>query len=110
MKPISVLTESANAQPDPEWPSLDALFYFEVLAQSPSLSAAAKQLGLTQQALSKSLAQLEGALQVQLLKRRPLALTPAGECLLKQTQAFLIPVGNWKVGLPICQLQRSARL
>ncbi|MGE3728484.1 MAG: LysR family transcriptional regulator [Candidatus Sericytochromatia bacterium] len=118
MKPISVLTESANAQPDFEWPSLDALFYFEVLAQSPSLSAAAKQLGLTQQALSKSLAQLEGALQVQLLKRRPLGLTPAGECLLKQTQAILNPCRQLesrfahlpaaaqrtplKVGLPSC--------
>jgi DNA-binding transcriptional LysR family regulator len=106
---------------EPEWPSLDALHYFEVLAQSPSFSAAAKQLGLTQQALSKSLAQLELALQAPLLQRRPLALTPAGEVLLTQTQAILtscreierrfarLPDPEWagdksplKLGLPAC--------
>ncbi len=78
-------------QTEPEWLPLDALHYFEVLAQSPNFSVAARQLGMTQQALSKSLARLEVCLQVTLIRRRPLTLTPAGEILFKQAQAILNP-------------------
>lgn len=57
-------------------------------AQSSSVTAAAKTLGLTQSALSQRISQLEGELEATLFirEKRGLKLTPAGEKLLRYAQ------------------------
>lgn len=59
----------------------DDLTFFAILAQQPSLAAAAAQLGLSPPAVSRRLAALERRLGVRLLNRttRRLSLTPEGE-------------------------------
>src|SRR5688572_17905500 len=50
---------------------LDWLYSFVVLVECGSFSEAARRLYITQQALSKTFAQLEKQLETQLLQRRP---------------------------------------
>ena len=59
------------------------LVVFEAAARHGSLTAAARALGVTQQAVSRNVLALEAALGTQLFVRRPrtLELTPAGEVL-----------------------------
>lgn len=73
---------------------LDWLYYFVVLAEAGSFSLAAKQLFISQQALSKMLAQFEKQLQTPLLERHPWRLTPAGEQWLNKAQAVLAQVNQ----------------
>lgn len=63
---------------------LDALVRFAVVVESGSFSAAARQLGISRQAVQRSIDQLEAAHKVQLLERstRSLRLTDAGRRLL----------------------------
>ncbi len=69
--------------------SLKTLYEFVVLAQSQNLTEAAKRLSKTQQALSKSLSQLESELAVKLIKRRPWTLTGEGQKLLEEAFVLL---------------------
>ncbi len=71
---------------------LNALYSFSIIARSSSFNEAAEQLGLSQQALSKSLAQLEEELGSTLILRNNRGgerLTRAGKLLLNQSHDIL---------------------
>ncbi|PKL76576.1 MAG: hypothetical protein CVV27_09545 [Candidatus Melainabacteria bacterium HGW-Melainabacteria-1] len=70
---------------------LEWLHYFVVLAESESFNLAADRLCISQQALSKHLAQIENRLGGQLIRRtqRFEKLTPAGELLLHKARGIL---------------------
>ncbi len=72
-----------------ELPPLDALRAFEAAARHLSFTQAAETLFVTQSAISKQIAALESALATRLFERqtRALALTPAGERLLRATES-----------------------
>jgi DNA-binding transcriptional LysR family regulator len=67
------------------------LGFFSVLAGAGSLSAAARELGVTTPAASKHLAQMEARLGVSLLNRttRRMSLTPEGELYLEHARRIL---------------------
>lgn len=73
--------------------SLDvrALRVFEAVASSGNLSSAAKQLGITQSAVSQSLSQIEEILDTQVFDRtrRPFKLTPAGIALSRRARSIV---------------------
>jgi LysR family transcriptional regulator, cell division regulator len=73
------------------YPNPTDLRYFQEMAQSGNLSRAAERLGVGQPALSLSLKRLEGNLEVKLFLRRNrgLALTPAGQRLLRESNRLL---------------------
>ncbi len=60
---------------------LGALKIFSVVAESETLTSAAKKLGVTQSAVSQAIAQLEDLTNVELVVRRlrPIQMTPAGQ-------------------------------
>lgn len=70
---------------------LRQLRYFAAVAESGSFRAAAERLHVSQPPLSRQVAQLERALGVRLLERRPsgVALTPAGRKALARAHAIL---------------------
>ena len=71
-------------------PSFQALRVFLSILEYGSLSAAARELGLTQPAVSNHLHALEERFGVVLLTRgRPLRVTPAGECLAGHARGIL---------------------
>ena len=72
--------------------NLKQLFYFTVIAQTKSFSAAARQLGLSQPPLSKQMMALEEELGTSLIHRtaRGVELTPAGACLYARAQDILL--------------------
>ncbi|MNZ02538.1 HTH-type transcriptional regulator DmlR [compost metagenome] len=67
------------------------LGFFSVLASAGSLSAAARELGITTPAVSKHLAQMESRLNIPLVIRttRRMSLTPEGEVYLKHARRIL---------------------
>ena len=67
------------------------LGFFSVLAGADSLSAAARELGVTTPAVSKHLSQMESRLGVTLLNRttRRMSLTPEGELCLEHARRIL---------------------
>jgi len=67
------------------------LSFFSALASAPSLSAAARELGITTPAVSKRLTQMEGRLGVSLINRttRRMSLTPEGELYLSHARRIL---------------------
>jgi LysR family transcriptional regulator, transcriptional activator for dmlA len=67
------------------------LSFFSTLAASGSLSAAARELGLTAAAISKHLTQMESRAGVQLVNRttRRMTLTPEGELYLEHARRIL---------------------
>ncbi len=70
--------------------SVQGLRVFVCILECGSLSAAARELGLTQPAVSNHLHALEERFGVALLARgRPLRVTPAGECLAEHARAVL---------------------
>ncbi len=70
------------------------LRFFAVLAIAGSLSAAARELGITTPAVSKHLAQMEAKAGVLLVNRttRQMSLTPAGELYLEHARRILSEV------------------
>ncbi|GAB3484596.1 LysR family transcriptional regulator [Nocardiopsis coralliicola] len=70
---------------------VDDLDFFELLARSPSLTAAAREWGVSLSAVSKRLTRLEARLGTQLVQRstRRLALTEAGELYAAGARALL---------------------
>lgn len=72
-------------------PSLTDLRFLESAARTGSLSAAARELGVTQQAVSARLRALERLIDVELLRRSHsgIALTAAGEVVLAEGRAVL---------------------
>lgn len=71
------------------------LGFFSTLAASGSLSAAARELGLTPAAVSKRLAQMEARAGVPLVNRttRRMMLTPEGEIYLAYARRILDEIG-----------------
>ncbi|MFD9354121.1 LysR family transcriptional regulator [Streptomyces sp. NPDC060031] len=63
---------------------------FTTVARLASFSAAARELGYTQSAVSQHIAALEGDLRVELLTRRPVAPTAAGARLLEHAGPLLL--------------------
>ncbi|MGR4882530.1 LysR family transcriptional regulator [Streptomyces sp. LARHCF249] len=63
---------------------------FVTVARLSSFSAAARELGYTQSAVSQHIAALEGDLRTELLTRRPVAPTPAGTRLLEHAGPLLL--------------------
>jgi DNA-binding transcriptional LysR family regulator len=71
---------------------IEMLYYFMVIAESQSLSEAAERLFMSQQALSKNIAQLEQALGYVIIHRntrKENRLTPAGEALRAESYPLL---------------------
>lgn len=62
---------------------------FIALAETGSFRRAAQKVFLTQPALSQAIRALEKELKVELVRRRPFGLTPAGEVLLEEGRALL---------------------
>lgn len=89
--PEFVEHESASAIPP-----LHSLVAFEAIARHKSVSAAARDLGVTRSALSHSISILEHRLQVRLLRRtHPVVeLTRAGESYLLAVQDFATTLGD----------------
>lgn len=74
------------------------LEYFVTVVDTGSLTLAARQRGLSQQALSKSLARLETELGVALLERTPkgVMVTRMGDALLTRARTVLAEVGQFR--------------
>ena len=72
--------------------NLRSLNIFVQVAESAGISPAARLMGLTQSAVSQSIASLEQSVGVQLFDRdiRPMALTPSGSILLDRARSLLI--------------------
>ena len=72
--------------------NLRSLNIFVQVAESAGVSPAARLMGLTQSAVSQSIASLEQSVGVQLFDRdvRPMALTPSGSILLDRARSLLI--------------------
>lgn len=72
------------------------LGFFSVLASASSLSAAARELGVTTAAVSKHLAQLEARVGLSLVNRttRRMSLTPEGDLLLEHARRILVQVDD----------------
>ena len=68
-----------------------ALRIFEAVASSGSLSLGARQLGVTQSAVSQTITQIEGILQTPVFDRsqRPFKLTPAGIALSRRARQIV---------------------
>lgn len=77
-------------------PGMAALLAFDALARSGSFTAAARELNLTQGAVSRQIAALEGQLGASLIDRsaRPVQLTPAGETYARRVRAALEQLGQ----------------
>ena len=92
--------------------------FFQVLMRSGSLSAAARELGLTTPAVSRRLAMLESRLGVQMLNRttRRISLTPEGEEYLIQARRILADIQDmehalsWSLSEPRGQIRVNATL
>ena len=81
--------------------TLHQLRIFWAVAHSPSLTRAAKQLGLTQPSLSQQVAKLEQAIGGRLFDRvnNQLQLTDAGRFLLRRSERILAEVDEAETGL-----------
>ena len=92
--------------------NLDDLAFFQRLAQCGSLTATARELGVSLSAVSKHLKQLEARLGVQLASRttRRLTLTAEGELYRERGAAILGDLGELEGALRDSQATLSGRL
>ncbi len=92
--------------------TLNQLRIFWAVAHSESLTRAAKQLGVTQPALSQQLAKLEQGLGGQLFDRvnNQLVLTDAGRFLLRKAETVLAEMDEAEAGLADYRLGRRRRI
>jgi LysR family transcriptional activator of dmlA len=79
------------------------LNFFSMLAASGSLSAAARELGITTPAVSKHLALMESRLGITLVNRntRRMSLTAEGELYLEQARRILSQIGEMEASLSL---------
>lgn len=93
-------------------PNTAALLAFDAVARSGSFTAAARDLALTQGAISRQVAQLEAQLGVALLSRgaRGASLTEAGAAYAKRTRAALEILGQGALEAMGQAPERSLRL
>lgn len=96
----------------PRMPELRALEIFLATAHSPSLSAAAAELGLSQQAVSSRIAALEAQTGVPVLARTRSGstLTPAGAALAEWADRLLAVAAEVDAGLASLRQDRHDRL
>jgi len=92
--------------------TLNQLRVFWAVAHSDSLTRAAKQLGVTQPALSQQLAKLENTLGGQLFDRvnNQLLLTDAGRFLLRKAEIVLAEIDEAEAGLAEYSMGRKRRI
>ncbi|MGE3294448.1 MAG: LysR family transcriptional regulator [Geminicoccaceae bacterium] len=92
--------------------TLNQLRVFWAVAHSDSLTRAAKQLGVTQPALSQQLAKLENTLGGQLFDRvnNQLVLTDAGRFLLRKAEIVLAEIDEAEAGLAEYSMGRKRRI
>jgi LysR family transcriptional activator of glutamate synthase operon len=92
--------------------TLQQLRIFWAVAHSPSLTRAAKQLGLAQPSLSQQIAKLEQTVGGRLFDRinNQLLLTDAGRYLLRKAGAILAELDEAEAGLQEFQLGRRGRI
>ena len=92
--------------------TLNQLRVFWAVAHSDSLTRAAKQLGVTQPALSQQLGKLENALGGQLFDRinNQLVLTDAGRFLLRKAETVLAEIDEAEAGLAEYGMGRKRRI
>jgi LysR family transcriptional regulator, transcription activator of glutamate synthase operon len=92
--------------------TLQQLRIFWAVAHSPSLTRAAKQLGLTQPSLSQQIAKLEQALDGRLFDRvnNQLVLTDAGRFLLRKAETILAELDEAETGLAEFRLGQRGRI
>ncbi len=92
--------------------TLRQLQIFWALVHSPSLTQAAKQLGVSQPALSQQLAKLENALGVRLFERTgsELRLTDAGRFLLDKAEEVLATTDEIQAGMRAFESGRRGRV
>jgi DNA-binding transcriptional LysR family regulator len=92
--------------------TLNQLRVFWAVAHSDSLTRAAKQLGVTQPALSQQLAKLENSLGGQLFDRvnNQLLLTDAGRFLLRKAEIVLAEIDEAEAGLAEYSMGRKRRI
>jgi DNA-binding transcriptional LysR family regulator len=92
--------------------SIEDLEFFSVVQRSPTLSAAARALGVTSSAVSQRLRELERRLKVRLVDRstRHLRLTGEGKLLAERGNAVLTDVGQIVDALGIRQKTVSGHL
>jgi len=92
--------------------TLNQLRIFWVLAHSPSLTQAAKQLGVSQPSLSQQLAKLERALGIRLFDRvnNQMLITDAGRFLLGKAEAMLAGADEIETGLAAYREGRRGRI
>lgn len=88
------------------------LEYFLAVVDTGSLTLAARQKGLSQQALSKSLARLETELGIMLLERTPkgVRVTRMGEALLVKARSILGEMGQFRRDLDVALGRTSTQL
>lgn len=81
--------------------NIDGLAAFLAVAEAGSFTGAAEQLSLTQPAVSKRIAQLEGDLDTRLFDRigREVRLTQAGDALLPRARAILLTLEDTRRAL-----------
>lgn len=77
-------------------PTIRQIQGFVAVARLRSFSRAARQLGLSQSALSQAIRQLESLIEAQLLQRgtRSVTMTPAGACFLDRAERLLDDLGD----------------
>lgn len=82
------------------------LGFFSALVAAGSLSAAARELGVTTPAVSKRLAQMETRLGVVLLNRttRRMSLSPEGELVLERARSILIEIDELEQQIGVAKL------
>ena len=92
--------------------TLQQLRVFWAVVHSPSLTQAAKQLGLSQPSLSQHLARLEQALGGRLFDRtnNQLILSDAGRYVLRKAEAILAEVDEIEAGVSAFQAGRRGRI
>ncbi|MGP3969588.1 LysR family transcriptional regulator [Streptomyces sp. 6N223] len=83
---------------------------FVAVARLGSFSAAAEELGYTQSAVSQHIAALEADLKAPLLRRRPVAPTPAGARLLEHAQPLLLRLAAARADVARVNAAPHARL
>jgi LysR family transcriptional activator of dmlA len=86
------------------------LGFFSALASAGSLSAAARELGITTPAVSKHLALMESRVGVALVNRttRRMSLTPEGELYLEQARRILGDIEEMEASLGLARPRRRA--
>ena len=80
---------------------LEKLRYFRAVAQSTSLQKASRRIGISQPALTRSIGNLEAALEVSLFVRstQGMELTPAGRKLLEFSNELFHRAEDWQQGV-----------